>query len=531
MGGLLLLGIVGIILILGFGFNAWVLGAIVLGLTMGMAFAIVGIDIEAIKQNWNSERCRPEVMLTAFLYKKSDDPRSTSEFAKENFNFCLNATFKELFSKFLTPILTILNGQLNAFNVIGLILNVIRDTAATLMSKFQQFMDPFFRKFVNTGLAFSQVFMKLLSAMRRVGGIAIASVFAGMSIQVGILNFVDFIVKIVMIILYILIALVIFLFFLLVPSIPLILITIAALAAAGIGGVDGMGGAFCLDPDTQIELKSGKRVALQEIRVGDTLLYGGKVEGVLRTEGIKETMYSVDGIFVSGSHLILDKSQGFLPVHESILGKKTYKICPEIICLRTEERIIGIRGNSGELHTFADWEELPKDISSADDLWDSLVSILLNSKRPVGPTPSEYPLLHSDVRIMNEMSEKVPISSVKIGDHIYSQKDGFIRVTGIYKGKASFTGKNDLTDGIWMHRPLQGVWEHPHPGIGDKMEREGYHISTESGTFWVETNAFSGDVRDFTEVGEENLFLTYNYTRSLLKKSFNREEPCAQDSL
>lgn len=529
MGPLLLLGIGILILVLGFGWNAWLLGSIILALTLGIALSIVSLDIESIKANWKNERCRPEVMLAAFLFKPNDDPRSVGEFAKENFTFCLQATFTEMLSKLISPILTIIGSQLKVADVISQMLNSIKLIAATLMQKFQGFLDPMFRKFVATGLAFSQTFEKLLSAMRRVGGIALASVFAGMSIQVGVLNFVDFIIKVVMIILYILVAMVIFLFFLLVPTIPLILITIGAIAAAGIADVGGMGSAFCFTPETKIELADGRVKPLFMVRIGDELASGGKVEGVLRTEGYNETLYTVDDILVSGSHLILEKEKGFLPVQESSLGERSFEVAETIICLRTSERRIGIRGASGQMHIFSDWEELPISIPSSDALWDSLVSIILNGKGQENSPPKEYPLLSSHTYVFNGKRERVNITNVRIGDEI-EWRNGKTRVTSIYKGLAKFGRYEDITDGIWIYSDETQEWIHPDTHPGPKETQEGFHLSTEAGTFTVESAYFSGDVRDFTEVGADKLFLTYNYTRSLLKKSFNREEPCAQDS-
>ena len=528
MGALLLLGMGIIILVLGFGWNAWLLGSIILVFTLGIALSIVSIDIESIRANWKTERCRPEVMLMAFLFKPNDETRGSGEFAKENFVFCLKATFTEMLSKLINPILTIIGSQLKIADVISQMLNSINLIAATLMRKFQEFMDPMFRKFINTGLAFSQTFMKLLSAMRRVGGIAVASIFAGMSIQVGILNFVDFIIKVVMIILYILVAMIIFLFFLLIPTIPLILLTIGAIAAAGIADIGGMGSAFCFTPETQIELADGRVKPLFMVRVGDELASGGKVEGILRTEGYEETLYTVDGILVSGSHLILEKEKGFLPVQESSVGVRTFEVAETIICLRTSERRIGIRGTSGEMHIFADWAELPTSIPSSEALWDSRVSILLNGKGQEKSPPTEYPLLSRNVFVKNEKGQHVPIGNVRIGDEIIWQK-GKTKVTGLYKGIATFVGQEGLTDGVWIYSDTS-EWTHPDLHPGPKETQEGFHLSTEAGSFSVESGYFSGEVRDFTEVGAKNLFLTYNYTRSLLKKSLNREEPCAQDS-
>ena len=122
------------------------------------------------------------------------------------------------------------------------------------------------------------------------------------------------------------------------------------------------------------------------------------------------------------------------------------------------------------------------------------------------------------------------IGEVKIGDILYSS-EGFTQVTGVYHGEAEFSVDAAITDGIWKKGLGETTWSHPSNPGGESLSQKGFHLTTESGCFWVQTKEFSGFVRDFTEVGASNLFLTYNYTRSLLKKSMNREESCVSVSL
>ncbi len=131
---------------------------------------------------------------------------------------------------------------------------------------------------------------------------------------------------------------------------------------------------------------------------------------------------------------------------------------------------------------------------------------------------------------MYKTGELRSIAEAQIGDMLYTS-EGFTKVTGIYKGEALFEKDTWLTDGLWIKDLVGGTWKHPSSQNKEKLLQKGFHLTTESGSFWVQTKDFSGFVRDFTEVGANNLFLTYNYTRALLKKSMNREESCVSDSL
>jgi len=179
---------------------------------------------------------------------------------------------------------------------------------------------------------------------------------------------------------------------------------------------------------------------------------------------------------------------------------------------------------------FRDWEELPLDIEAADKIWDSLVSVMLNKEGTHQETPHEIPLLQDTCKVMYKTGEMRKLSELRIGDTVYCS-DGFTKVTGIYIGKADFSDKQLFTEGVWMKGIGETKWHHPDKDDSIKHSHIGFHLTTESGCFWVETNSFSGFVRDFTEVGTKNIALTYNYTRKLLKKSFSREESCVSDSL
>ena len=128
-------------------------------------------------------------------------------------------------------------------------------------------------------------------------------------------------------------------------------------------------------------------------------------------------------------------------------------------------------------------------------------------------------MIGASCEILHGTGEKRPISSVKIGDLVFGDS-GATRVTGIYKG--TLVPEDSFTDGVWVKKDK---WEHLKPS-GKGTLKPGYHLTTESGTFWIDTKEFSGFVRDFTEVGVERLSLTYPFVQAILsiKKSTAKEE-------
>jgi hypothetical protein len=524
MSILLLLVFLSILLIVGFGFNGWSLSAIILALTVGLSFLMTGLDIESIKKNWAEKRCDLDILLTGFLYKPDSDQRSTGEFVRENFDFCIRQSIQDVLKVLLTPLFAALGKELEVAQGLTETMNGLRTIKAGMMSSFQKLFNPIYQRFLHTGIAYSQGFQRMLSAMKRIGGMAIATLYMGMGLQVSIENFVDFVIKVVMIIMGILISLFILMFFALFPTLPIIFGTIGALAAAGIG-VAGSS-VFCFDPATKVRLQDGTVKAINRLSVGEILEDDSKVEGVLRTIVSLEQLYSLNGILVSGSHLVWSEDQeDWIPVSEMESAVPVFQRPDFLVCLRTDTRTIPLRDHYGNLRMFRDWEELPLNIPESDSIWNYLVSKLLKTKSST--VPMEDPLCGPRCLVMCKTGEKVPISMVKIGDTVYSE-NGFTKVVGIYEGEASLPSASSLSDGVWTGSMFTS-WSHPQREQGSVQR--GFHLVTLSGTFWIQSENHSGFIRDFTEVGLENLPLTYSFTRALLKKSLSKEELCVPVSL
>lgn len=511
-----------ILLFLGFGFNGWVLAAMIIGLTIGLSFMMVGLDIQSVKENWSERRCELDVIMTGFLYKQDGDERSSSEFMSENFQFCIQDTVQSFLKILMTPVFAAFNVQLNLAGGVVMIMNVLRNLKAEMLNSFMKIISPMYQRFINTGMAFSQNFQRFYSAMRRVAGIAVASLYLGMSVHVLIDNFVKFVVKVVLIIMGIIAGLLVIMFFGIVPFLGMIIAVVVLLDQAGFDTL-GLGPVFCFDPKTPVVLYNKTVKPIEKLNVGDQLEDGGFVEGMLRSIAANEQMYSVKGILVSGSHLVFDEErEEWLSVSEYKFAEPIFTKPESLICLRTSTRNIPLRDNHGFVHIFRDWEELPEK-EGVDAFWNYLVSKLIHAKKT--ETPKEDPLCGIRCEVTLSTGERLPIGHVRIGDSVYSEK-GFTKVLGVYEGVARFSSPKGLTDGIWIQK---GGWEHPKEAKAQEKMR-GYHLITQAGTFWVESDNYSGCIRDFTEVGLDQLPLTYSFTHALLKKSPSKEELCVLDS-
>jgi hypothetical protein len=477
------------------------------GLTVGIAFLLSKGNQQQIRSQWNERRCELPVMVMAQMFKPDDDPRTSSEFAQENFEFCSRMYVKQVFTAMLTPLMMILGKQLDVTSAIGDGTNMMRTILATASNSMQAILDPFYRRYMMIGYHFAQVYKKMMSAMERVYGAMVASLYMGISMFRGVLNFKDMVVKIVLIIMGILIAAIILLFFILIPVLPVVLTTVAVLAAGGIT-VAGAG-AFCFTPDTLVVLSDNSVQPICTVEPGKKLKGGGYVEGILLTQREANTpLYSYDGVIVSGSHMVhenhvwkfVEYSERAVPVENTT---------ERLYSLRTSSRTMLCRNDHGKEILFRDWEEIPEGDHMTDNEWDTLVQKLLNNTMPQDTTSEHDPLFSSRCLVTMEDGKKRALHTLRIGDTIRADDQARLTtILGIYRGIGFTDTEHEAwyTDGVWWKMP-DGNWHHRDPmSPKPRIQTTGVHLITDTGTFWVEiTPTDCGTVRDFTEVGHHHL--------------------------
>lgn len=119
-------------------------------------------------------------------------------------------------------------------------------------------------------------------------------------------------------------------------------------------------GMACFHPDTPIQLKNNKQVAIKDIHLGDILANGSKVTGTLQLQGGKiNNYYKIFSkklsqyIYVTEDHKILDSTENrFIPVRNYKDAIQTEEYDDVLYCLITDDHLIPI----GE-YIFWDWED------------------------------------------------------------------------------------------------------------------------------------------------------------------------------
>ena len=437
----------------------WLGLILTLTLTYGLAKIIVNAESDAIMKNWNKYRCDPFVIMLAGDFKQKDDPRTRFAFTSDNFEYCASELAKDALNVSLKPILDVFYQMSSAaIQSIGFTMN-LRTLGSNLFNGLNRMFDVFTRRFNLTFHELHLSFLKQFSSIQKANAIAIASVYSGLSIIRGIMNAFQLMITVVISILIILIVLVIFLFFILAPVIPLIIVAISVIAAtSSAGAVGGMADAFCFSPETLILTKMGA-TPIKNILVGDVLSDGSSVTATMKFINEGADLFLIDGVVVSGSHLIYDND---LPIFVKDYKNAVPHNGPvnNLYCLNTTSHKIPVLAFNKTL-IFADWEELDNDSMIS---WDEFVRKFLNgSSLPssVNRTTSDSETGFSKDTLIKSIEGYVNLGNLKCGSIVYDGTEWteIIGLVNIDASESTTFGKIDssyLSGATWINE--SNIW-------------------------------------------------------------------------
>ena len=493
-----------------------------IGLFLGLAFARAYMNINEVSTNWSKYKTDPFYMFTAYMFKPDDDPRSRLQFAADNFIDNIQNYINRVFEIFLQPLMNIFRLFTNSLTQSSNGLFNIRMILGKMWTSFNEMSDIFMRRFYSVFHQLRVTFIKLNESMGKTFGIATSSVYAALAAIQSMLSVFDLMINICIAILIILAVFMIFLPFLLIPFIFLILMVTQIISRSGQGGqVSGLADTFCFTHDTWVATASGS-VRISDIKLGTILADEQVVTGVFTFQQKAVDIYELYGVKVSGSHIVFDKEGKPCHVCDHPDARKYTEPVTQLYCLMTSNRRIPIVSSEGVIQ-FADWEELDDGDEGLDSWNETVYSILNNAPRKAVPTTDN---IHSEACFSGETTILTshgsrPISYIRPGMYVNDGFGNLTRVVGVVRIAASevtaysyYNSKMIVSAGAWML--VDGTWTQPTRLLSSSAEHhEWYSLFTEAGTFIIGNEYV---VRDFTDVGSDQIHKTYGMVMNELNK-------------
>jgi hypothetical protein len=347
-------------------------------------------------------------------------------------------------------------------------------------------------------------------------------------------------------------AIIIILIFVLFPFIPMILSVLGAIIATVLilvmvisGEVGSKASAdrsgFCFSSWTMVATvdKNGKEVPKNvcELKIGDKLAQGcGKITAIIQMDGTDVKLYHLNGIMVSGSHLVKGKDGEWKSVSKDERAIETRVESPVLFCFNTTTHNIPVYADKNEIIMFRDWEEIADDDEKGQYEWNYIVLKMLNKCSNYNfwkdglKLTQNIPLVSSNTKIktyFGYLPIKKFLESTAIGMNVLvDSKGNKQKVLGIVNGEIDNVDATKMGElEIWnteLYEYVNNVWIKSKSTIipgGDKVE--GITIITESGEFiiWDEVEKKERVIRDFTEVGYKTIHETYPFVASRLRTS------------
>ena len=334
--------------------------------------ALVGfskiVDIQKVKDNWETYRCRPDVMLMADYYGHD---------SIENLQYCLKNGFDKRAMEAIAPFYTylgkfveVLMTMLNSINSIRMIFATIIGSATQIFTEFSGRIQALFYRFQMAAIR-----MKML--MGRVFATMYAVIFMGMAGIKATQNFGNT-----------------FLFKFL--------------------------DTFCFDPDTEIVLQNGTSIPIKEVKIGDYLRGGQKVTAAFQFAADGQEMVSLPlaatetksvslpGILVSTNHYIRHEGKWIeAKDHPDAVASADWSGGNDrpLICLNTDTHTIPI-GN----YIFSDYDET----SEGDEAAMKMATDILNGK-PSKPAKGSSEMACGPKTLIKTVFGLVPADQITLG--------------------------------------------------------------------------------------------------------------------
>ena len=514
----------------------WPFILITFGLFVALGFMIANLERTGVINDWKNRRCELPIMTAAFFFKPEDDVRSASEFASENFNFCMKSYVDQFISFFAKPIATVFEKQVGTAVDAAGAMNMLRSLVASMYQAFTKMIGSFFKKFTGTVFEMSRMLEYFKMAFGRLNGIVTSMIYTGLTIFRGIVNFILFIIKVVMIICGIMLIIIIILFFILFPVMPIILATLGTIITAVLvfSGVisssiaseaEGQRSGFCFATDTVVVMNNGEHKKVQDIKIGDVLGDScGSVTAIVKLDGTHVNLYDLDGTYVSESHLVQGNDKKWRSVSEDKRARPCDKRSSVIYCFNTTSNNIPIRGKTSTI-LYRDWEELGNDDVRGQFLWNYLILSELNRHKDYHKWKKdikydcEVALMGKRVKVKTKYGWKY-ISEISFqGGTVLNRHGKEQGVRGVIYGEVENAIYGTETWHTELYEERDDVWVKGNSTIIPGAENIiGMSLITDDGEFiiWDDVRKKEVIVRDFTEVGYQAIHETYPFIAARL---------------
>jgi hypothetical protein len=340
--------------------------------------------MQAIKDDWINQRCKPYIIPFAGLIN-APDGTSSGTFTSENFSYCTQNILQDVTADALMPLTFITNIITTALNAIKDSINMIRGMFDKIRTFLQDVVEEIMGRIMNVMVELQVIIISFRDFIGKIQGILTATLFTSLGTYYTLKALLGAIAEFIIAILIALAALIIM--FWVFPltwgvaiantaifvalSIPLALILTFMLDVLQIRpslSIPSVPSMKCFDKNVVFLLDSGEKKKASEIRCGDILINGEQITSKIIVETKGSQMYDLNGVIVSDSHKVIYNDQKVIcndnkpdNDHNTLISvsqhpdaKKIHEYNePFLYCFKTNTKRIVLNDT-----VYADWDDL-----------------------------------------------------------------------------------------------------------------------------------------------------------------------------
>jgi hypothetical protein len=496
--------------------------AVTLGLGLGLALILTASFRARISTNWDDNRCDPYVVPFSGFFKPDTDPRTATEFARDNWSFCQKEYIQNAIRTAAQGVQDLADAESDVGGLVEEMVGVFADVFFDIWTFFHEVYSTFMDRMKVAAKIFQNMMTNFHSIVDRLQAMIFSIVMALMSTVILSVNTIRFILMVAIIVVGILIAMAIILFWIFPPIGGFIADMVAVIGITAITVMTVLGAEVaCFVRDTPVLCKGRTVKPIQDICIGDTLLDGSRVTAVHRFSVTNAAIYDLYGVRVTGDHLVMHPENFHLmiPVHDHPDAMRVPSSFLQIWsntdlwCLTTTSRRIPIQAKHGKDIVFADWEEIAdNDTDSLCKWYDTVWTALNGDSIPLTHATSAVlettAAISPDCMVALTATREMRAGDLKIGDRVA----GGGRIIGIVEIAedeidhgvelpSDKYGPQCVSCSVWLANQ-QGVWAPPEGFRRANTTRQWLHFYTDKGVLEL---AGGWKIRDASDVGLENL--------------------------
>ena len=332
-----------------------------------MSYFVIMNNIEPIRANWVKERCNPAYIPFAGIINAPPDV-SKIDYTADNFNGCLNNILTNIIQYSLAPIYYSIHVFINFCKGIAKALQHIREVFDRMRKSISGISQELYDRSINITTPIIQLLINMKDMLSKTQGILTSGIFSlfgvYLTIKSAIESILDITISIIvgMVVFVIILWLVPLTWAIAAPLTGLVGTLIGVLAYTSINTRNILkttnkkipNKPRCFDENTIITLFDNSVKYIKDLIIGDKLLDGSIITGIMKSSTADHTFYNLNGILVTGTHRVYHEKYGWILVKdypESQLIKKYNK--PIMYCVGTNSKLLIINDI-----IFGDWDEL-----------------------------------------------------------------------------------------------------------------------------------------------------------------------------